>query len=142
MKLRFAVLVLASVPLLAQQDAEKLKDIKKLMVLMEAERSTNQMLDQMAEAMRANSPSGDTFLQEFRKEMTMDKMMEIAVASYDKFLTHNDVREMIRFYDSPAGRRVVEAMPKISTEMAARTMALSKELADKVLERIKAQKQP
>lgn len=141
MKLRFAVFVFALAPLCAQQDAgdhaEKVKDIKNLMALMEAEKSTNQMFDQMAEAMRANSPSGDAFLQEFRKEMTTDKMMEIAIASYDKYLTHEDVREMIRFYASPTGRRLVQAMPKISAEMAARSMALSKELADKVLQRMK-----
>jgi hypothetical protein len=141
-RLRLIAFVFAVAPLFAQntaQHAEKIKDIKKLMVLMEAEKATNQMFDQMAEAMRTSSPNGEAFLEEFRKEMTLEKFMEIAVASYDKYLTHDDIRQMIRFYESPVGRRLVEAMPKISTEMANQSMALSKEIADKVLQRVKDQ---
>jgi hypothetical protein len=126
-------------PLFAQdQDhAGKIKDIRRLLVLMEAEKATNQVFDQMAMAMKDASPDGDSFLQAFRKEMTMEKMMEIAVASYDKYLSHDDVREMIRFYDSPVGHRLVEAMPKITNEMTIQSMALSQEIAKKLIEKAK-----
>ena len=136
---RLAVLALTLAPLFAQDPdrAGKIQDIKRLLALMDAEKATNQMFDQMAAAMKTASPDGDSFLQEFRKEMTIDKMMEIAVASYEKYLSRDDVRAMIRFYDSPAGRRLVEAMPKITSEMATQSMALSQEIARKLIEKAK-----
>ena len=35
---------------------------------------------------------------------------------YDKYFTHNDIRSLIRFYDSPIGRKFIKMQPYILTE--------------------------
>ena len=111
--------------------ARKLADIRKLMALTGGDKMADQMFDQMAQSLKASGGS-DRMLQEFRKEFDFKKLMDIAVEAYDKNLSDEDVRALITFYESPAGQRMLQAMPKIVGDMMTRSMEMTRDMADKV----------
>jgi hypothetical protein len=125
------------------QHAEKLRDIRRLMELTGDDRMANQLLDQMAANLRASGEmSSERFLQEYRKAFDSSKVIEIQVAAIDKYLSAEDVRAIVRFYESPAGQRMREAMPKVFSETLAQSKALSEEVSRKVLRKLAEEPPP
>jgi hypothetical protein len=47
-----------------------------------------------------------------------DSMMEELVAIYAKHYTHEEIKELIAFYESPLGRKVLSTMPVLLAESA------------------------
>jgi uncharacterized protein len=115
----------------ADAHSRKIANIRKLMTLTGGDKMADQMFDQMAQSLKASGGS-DRMLQEFRKEFDFKKLMDIAVAAYDKNLTDEDVLAMIGFYESPAGQRMLQAMPKIVADMMAGSLELTRDMAEKV----------
>lgn len=119
---------------------EKMADLRKLMEMTGGDKIANQMFDQMAASMKAstgqNGPAADKFLQEFRKEMDFKKIEEIVMAVYDKYLTADDVKGLVQFYQSPPGKHMLEAMPQINADMIGKIMPLAQELAQKAMKRM------
>jgi hypothetical protein len=119
---------------------QKLADIRKLMTLTGSDKMANQMLDQMADSMRPSAgPDFDKYFAEFRKEFDLNKVFEIQVAAYDKYLSAEDVKAMVRFYESPAGKHMTDAMPQIMGDMMAQAMQMSAEISRKVAQKVKEQ---
>jgi hypothetical protein len=48
--------------------------------------------------------------------MPIEEMLEAMIPAYQKHLTHGDLQELIGFYTSPLGKRIVSEMPVITTE--------------------------
>jgi len=54
----------------------------------------------------------------FEKEFDLTKAIdEISVPIYDKHFTDSEIRELITFYRSPVGQKVITAMPELMMEM-------------------------
>jgi hypothetical protein len=122
---------------------QKIADIRKLMTLTGGDKMASQMLDQMAASMRASGgPEFEKYFAEFRKEFDLSKVGELQVQAYDKYLSAEDVRAMVGFYESAPGKRMIAAMPQIMGDMMAQAMEMSQEIARKVAEKMKAQKTP
>jgi hypothetical protein len=122
---------------------QKLADIRKLMTLTGGDKMANQILDQMAASMRASGgPEFEKYFAEFRREFDMSKVADFQVQAYDKYLSAEDVRAMVAFYESGPGMRMIAAMPQIMGDMMAQAMAMSQEIARKVGEKMKNQKPP
>lgn len=56
------------------------------------------------------------FQEEMLKEFSREKMIEGILPIYDKYLTDEDVKQLIAFYESPVGRKMVEVQPRILKE--------------------------
>lgn len=120
---------------------EKLADIRKLMTLTGGDKMANQMLDQIASGMRtASGPDFDKYYAEFRKEFDLNKVFDLQIAAYDKYLSAQDVKALIQFYESSAGKHMIAAMPQIMGDMMTTTMQMGQEIAKKVAEKMKDQK--
>ncbi len=121
----------------ADAHAQKLADIRKLMSLTGADKIANQMLDQMGESMRTLQGAGSAkYFAEFRKEFDLNKIFELQIAAYDKHLSADDIESLVAFYESPAGRRMIEAMPEITSELMTQATQMSQEIARKLLKRM------
>jgi len=107
-------------PALAQSaaaDAAKQADIQKLMNLTGAGNLGMQAMDQMIASMKgamANVP--EKFWVEFRKELNADELVNQIIPIYDKHLTHAEVKELIKFYETPVGKKMITVMPAITAE--------------------------
>ncbi len=147
-KLPWLVLILIGVlPLAAQQPAAlppkedpahaaKIADIQHLLDLTGGVQMVTQFMDQIRSTI---PPESQPFFDEMRKDMTTEKLYQMIVPSYDRYLSHEDIKEMIRFYESPAGKRMREAMPQVAQDMIARSQVWAQELAEKVQKRMKEQ---
>ena len=56
------------------------------------------------------------FWTEFSAGVNTKEILSLMIPIYDKYLSHNDIKAMIHFYQSPAGKRLITAQPKIAQE--------------------------
>lgn len=121
----------------ADSTAEKQRDIRRLMVLTGAGDLGIQVTDQMLASFKESLPQvPDTFWQEFRKDINANALIDLCVPVYEKHLSHSDIKEMIRFYETPAGKRVVKALPLITQESMLAGQKWGQDIAQKAVEKL------
>jgi hypothetical protein len=125
-----AVAVLAAASLAGAQDrsagpspspapgsAEQAKeaDIRKLMETIGARKLTEQMLDQLLGAVRQGALGVPAEVwDEFRRGLVEDGELErIQLRVWDRYFTHEDVKGLIEFYNTPLGRKLIEQQPNV-----------------------------
>ena len=128
-------LVLGSSGLQAQS---KTDDIRKLLRLtgVASQRTMDQMFD-MVGANFSKDPKAQEFWKEYRKEIKLEELFDSMVPIYDKYLSHDDVKGVIAFYESPVGKRFMEVMPQMMGEIMNASMAWSRSLVEKVMQKMK-----
>ena len=122
-------------------DAAKLADIQKLMNLTGVANLGMQAMDQMIASMKgamANVP--EKFWTEFRKELNTDDLINQIIPIYDKHLTPAEVKELIKFYESPVGKKMIAVMPAITAESMQAGQQWGVEFARRAKARLEAQK--
>jgi hypothetical protein len=95
----------------------KMQDIRKLMALTGSEQLGQQVLDGMFQQLKQALPNvPDKFWQQLRQQININEMLDQMAPIHDKYLTHEEVKELIKFYETPLGRKLVSVTPKISEE--------------------------
>ena len=114
-----------SAPTQGTINEEKRRDIIRLLEITKAADLGTQIIQQMTGSLResfAMMPAETrdkifkTFEEEMSKEFGKEKMIEMVVPIYDKYLSAEDVKGLIAFYESPLGQRTIEALPAIARE--------------------------
>src|SRR2546423_11028873 len=104
---------------------EKRRDLIRLLELTKAADLGAQIIRQSIEELRQNFsmiPEEQrekvlkVFEEEMLKEFSKEKVVETVLPIYDKFLTAEDVKEMISFYETPLGHKLVDVLPQIVKE--------------------------
>jgi hypothetical protein len=143
MKTRFTVLVLvlASTAALAQQaatakptapaqksaaqkpatsasaESAKIADIRRLLELTGSRDMVNQMKTVMMAQFKQNAPSmPPEMFDEMMSELKAEDLEESMIPVYSKHFTASDIKQLIAFYQSPFGRKVMREMPSIISE--------------------------
>lgn len=55
----------------------------------------------------------ESFWDEFKKDMSPEKIFALYIPVYKKYFTDSDVDELIKFYKTPAGQKMIENMPNL-----------------------------
>ena len=101
----------------ASGDPAKLADIRKLISLTGGDKVGEQMIEQMIKSFSAYNPNIPAeFWNEFKKNIDVNKINEMNIPVYDKYLSADEIKETIKFYESPVGKKLIEALPKILEE--------------------------
>lgn len=110
------------------QDQEaKRADIRRLLELTGAVKMANQSMDGMESSvktlMSGSLPPGeyrdqllDLFFQKFRAKRDTNQLIELVIPIYDKYYTHDDIRALIAFYETPVAKKMVAVLPKVVQE--------------------------
>lgn len=119
------VLTLALVSLLsfnafAQADGEYGKTLKKMFEVSGTEVSFQTAIKQMFSMYRQQSPSIDADIwadleKEFSKT-SLNDLTEMLVPVYSKYLSVDDLQELIQFYETPIGKKFAKSNPLILQE--------------------------
>jgi len=122
-----ALALLISIPVNAQDlDSSKEADIKRLLQLLQVERTTKVL---MTEALKPLSvrleqllpPEQATEVLAELSKTTTKKTTEHAVLKsipiYDKYFTHDEIKNMIQFYETSAGRKALQLQPQMTQEL-------------------------
>jgi hypothetical protein len=101
----------------ADSSPEKIADIRKLISLTGGDKVGEQMVDQMIKSFSAYNPNIPAdFWNDFKKEVDTNKITEMNVPVYDKYLTADEIKETIKFYESPVGKKLIDVLPKVLEE--------------------------
>ncbi|MCA1622011.1 MAG: DUF2059 domain-containing protein [Acidobacteria bacterium] len=124
---------------------EKLRDIRRLLELNGTAQAGMQAFDLLMPNMRAvfgaifdSLPPARRALavrimeEETRRAFTAERMVEELVPIYERYLTAEDIKALIVFYESPAGRKLVAVQPQLIRESG----VVGDKIAEEAIERI------
>jgi TonB family protein len=123
-----------------ESKSDKQTDIRKLIEVTGAANLENlkDLFWAGAEQQVANLPQDfrDKVWSEFLKEARVDDLVNRLIPTYERHLTHEDIKEMVAFYESEVGKRVVAAQPKILAEQIPATTQWSMETAQRTFSKL------
>ena len=170
MLLVFSVMAVVLSPVFAEEKAdkdmaEKVKNIKKMIELTGGKATAKKLMNGMMENMKKmslktidESIENDEFkndpemiavrneymgkiLDSSMKLYNIDELIDSMIPLYAKYMTNDDILGVIAFYESPAGKHMIEAVPKIMQEYMKTIMdsmpAKTKKIQENMKEMIK-----
>ena len=136
-KILLAILLFTSVFAFSQTDKVE-KDIKELLVLTGSAQLGKQVASQMFDSFEKMYPQVPAeFWNEFKKEMKTDDLINLMVPIYKKYYTHDEIKDLIKFYKTPIGQKTISVMPSVTQDAMAAGQTWGQEIAMKVLEKMK-----
>lgn len=135
-----------SAPAATAQDAgsvAKNADIRRLLTLTGATAMGEQVLDQMMLLQQRNNPDVPAEIwKELRGSLDAGELGELIAGVWDRHFTHEDIKGLIAFYESPLGARLLAAQPLIVQESMIAGEAWGRRSAEKVFERLRQKGYP
>ena len=59
----------------------------------------------------------DLFFERFRSKFDANRLVDLAVARYDENFSDEEIKGLIKFYETPFGQKVVSLLPKLTVEL-------------------------
>jgi uncharacterized protein len=120
-------------------------DIRQLLQLTGVAEAVSEQMDQLAEQLKPvvekSLPPGErrheiaeNFTKRFRARATPEALTKLMVPIYAKYLTDEDVKSLVRFYESPAGQRLLKVMPQMMKEAGEAGREWGTQMATQVVE--------
>jgi uncharacterized protein len=102
----------------SQPDEAKKADILKLFKLTNTGDMTSQAVSAIIDLERKAMPSiPESFWAEFKKEMSgASSLTSLLIPIYDKHLTHQEIKDILKFYESPSGKRFLAVLPQLTED--------------------------
>lgn len=98
----------------------KKASVEQLMALTGAGNLGTQMMNQMLPAMQKMIPEAPPeFWQSVAAEVNMDEMVNMVVPVYQRHLSEEDIQNMLAFFATPAGKKLISVQPVIMQESMA-----------------------
>jgi len=72
----------------------------------------------------------DLFFEKFQShsKAELPQLLDSAVPLYDKYFSHEDIKGLIEFYQTPLGQKALGVLPKLSIEMQGEGMKMGEKL--------------
>lgn len=125
-----------------QPSKEYVAELKKMIVLSGSDATFKVMIPQMFAMMKQQLPNVPAeFWTETEKEMMktlVDDLVGMLAPIYQKHLTLKDLQEIVKFYESPIGKKMAAAQPAIASDSMNVGQQWGMNIAMKVQEALKA----
>ncbi len=122
-------------PIAFSQDASE-ASVKELISKTGGAAMGNMMIDQMTAQFKQMGLPEDV-IKSIKDEIKVDELITELVPVYQKNFNEAEIKEIITFYDSPAGKKLVEKMPQIMQD----TQPVAQKWGMKVGQKIQAKMQ-
>jgi len=101
-----------------QDSIQKAKDIRFLLEASGSEKLAMQLVSNLLSSLRNLSDKiPDSLWDEIKNKMIVkDDLYNLMVPMYEKHFSHKEVKEIMEFYRSPVGLKLMKAMPLITEE--------------------------
>jgi hypothetical protein len=120
------------------QTPSKNDKIKKMMEQTGVGKLGVQAAKNMMVSLRKAYPNVDErFWDEFEKEMSVDELINLIVPIYAKYYSEEEIDQLISFYNTPIGRKVIETLPQISKESMTAGESWGRQIGEKVIRKLK-----
>lgn len=122
----------------AQADSSAANSARELLRLTGSAKIGVQMMNTMIASFKQHyTDVPDEFWDSFMNEVNMDELIEKIVPIYIKHYTQAELEELIVFYKTPLGQKVIQELPLISRESYSIGQDWGKQIAEKVISRMK-----
>ena len=104
-------------------------DIIRVLKITGTEKMMDQRLDILIPQFKKIFPDiPDVFWARFREKINIDELLLACVPVYNKYFTHDEIKQLLLFYESPLGKRMIEIAPLLSQE----TMAIGQKWGERL----------
>lgn len=115
----------------------KRADIKRLMEITGAGNLGIQIMNRMIPAMKkGHKDIPEKFWTDFMAEISPNDLTEMVVPIYEKYFTHEELKQLIAFYESPIGKKIIKVQPQIMMESMTAGEEWGKELVKKIKKKL------
>lgn len=129
--------VLVMLPSLALAETPKEKDIRRLLALTNQAQLGSQVIHQVLDAFKGSMPNVPAnFWPELASELKPEELVDKVVPIYDKQLSAAEVKDIIKFYESPTGKKLIKVTPAITAESMQLGQAWGREIGEKVMKKL------
>lgn len=117
-------------------DPEKKKDIVKLLKLMGNYEVAEKVIEYTIRPMKmmANVPEG--YWETVKKMFDPMDLIEMNAKAYDKYFTHDEIKVLVRFYESPAGKKHQKLLVPISETFSQNEQEYYRMIYEKVTKKL------
>jgi hypothetical protein len=92
-------------------------DILKLLRITGSDKLADQVMEAMMPQFRQLAPGvPDAFWIRFNEKLNADDLLYACVPIYSKYYTHDEIKRLIAFYETPLGKKAVEVTPLLTRE--------------------------
>jgi len=129
-------------------DSAKEADIRQLMDVTGAKDLGQQLMEagiaQFRASVTESQPDNprakqfaDAFAQRFQKHFDPRTLTEMVIPIYDKHLSNEDLKQLLAYYQSPFGQRMLKVLPEVARESQAAGFKLGQKAAQDAMEELK-----
>jgi len=138
-KITAAVLIFVGTIAFAQSSREV--KVKELMEVMGVSKMTVQSTKQFINTFKENYKDiPDQFWDDFLKEISSKEFSNLYVSIYAKYYTESELDELIKFYRTPIGQKVIANTPLIMEESEKTGRDFGQKLGKELIEKISKQR--
>lgn len=139
MKKLLLLLFICSVTITATaQSDSSTRHARQLLVLMGSGKLALQVMNNMIATYKYTRPEiPTTFWDDFMKEVNADELIDLVVPVYVKYYTDEELLQLITFYNSPLGKKVISTLPLISQESYQIGTEWGRRIGEKMANRLK-----
>lgn len=120
------------------QTSSKTENIKKLLELTGAKKLGVQVAQTLVNSFKESGTTApDDFWNKFLKEMDSDTLIKMTVPIYEKYYSDKEIMQLIDFYKSEIGKKVVQVTPMIMQESMQLGKIWGKDIAEKLQSRLR-----
>ncbi|KQS89144.1 DUF2059 domain-containing protein [Chryseobacterium sp. Leaf394] len=121
------------------QNSKELK-VRELMTLTGAGNIGVDSSKRIADAFKEVYPNiSEEFWNEFSKEIKASDLEDLIVPIYLKYYSEEDLNNLISFYRTPIGKKIIASTPLIMKESSEAGMKWGKEIGQKILKKLEAE---
>jgi hypothetical protein len=116
----------------------KADSIRTLIQLTRARRLTKQMVNRTLRAQRQQHPEvPDEWWREFRSRIDTEGLVDLYIPIYARHFSQQEINQLLTFYRSPVGQKVVQEMPAVMREAMSAGRQWGRKVAKKVVEQLR-----
>lgn len=120
------------------QTTSKSQKINQLLELTGSGKMAIQMMNQMMSSLKTtHSKASEEFWADFKKEIKAEDITNMIIPIYDKYYTESDIDQLIVFYNSPIGKKMIATMPQVMQESMVAGQAWGKQIVEKIQAKLK-----
>jgi hypothetical protein len=128
-KLTFVLIFIIGTSVFGIYGQTKNDDILKLLRISGSEKLADQIMNAMIPQFQQLIPEiPNVFWIRFSEKLNIDELLYACIPVYDKYYTHDEVKQLIAFYESSLGEKLVEVTPLLTQE----TMVIGQKWGEKL----------
>lgn|SRR5690348_3868296 len=123
----------------AQIDSGRAAHVRELLEITGSAKLGIQMINSLINTFEQQNPDVPAeFWNGFKKEVNTSDLINIIIPIYTKYYSDDDILQLIQFYKTPLGQKVIEKLPLITRDSYSAGAAWGKHLAEKLIEDMKS----